>query len=104
MNNNNMEEVAVYVGLVWQLTAGLDRYAIPTYYCDDAERFLEQNPMLVSWEYEVDAEAPTVTARDKGFVPGCTARPFGRTRRTTLAVRACSGCPRLATWYPRFTR
>ncbi|MER5556887.1 hypothetical protein ABT001_35485 [Streptomyces sp. NPDC002793] len=76
VNNNNMEEVAVYVGLVWQLTAGLDRYAIPTYYCDDAERFLKQEPMLVSWEYEVDAEAPTVTTRDKGFVPGRTAKPL----------------------------
>ncbi|MEU1290559.1 hypothetical protein [Kitasatospora sp. NPDC005856] len=71
-----MEEVAVYVGLVWRLTAGLDRYVIPTYYCDDAERFLKQTPMLVSWEYEVDAKAPTATTRNKGFVPGRTAKPL----------------------------
>ncbi|MFG3227352.1 hypothetical protein ACGF07_21545 [Kitasatospora sp. NPDC048194] len=76
VNNNNMEEIAVYVGLVWRLTAGLDRYVIPTYYCDDAERFLKQTPMPVSWEYEIDAKAPTTTTRDKGFVPGRTAKPL----------------------------
>ncbi|WP_329492799.1 hypothetical protein [Kitasatospora herbaricolor] len=76
VNNCNMEEVAVYVGLVWRLTAGLDRYAIPTYYCDDAQRFLEQKPMPVNWEYEVDASALTATTRDKGFVPGRKAKPL----------------------------
>ncbi|MFD5069472.1 hypothetical protein ACIOEZ_17210 [Streptomyces sp. NPDC087866] len=73
VNNNNMEEVAVYVGLVWRLTAGLARYAIPAYYRDDAERVLGRAPVLVDWEYEVDAEQLTGALRDKGFVPGRSA-------------------------------
>ncbi|MER6134377.1 hypothetical protein [Streptomyces sp. NPDC001815] len=70
VNNNNTEEVAVYVGLVWRLTAGLARYAIPTYYRDDAARTLGREPVLVDWEYEVDAEQLTAESRDNGFVPG----------------------------------
>ncbi|MGW1537553.1 hypothetical protein [Streptomyces aureus] len=70
VNNNNMEEVAVYVGLVWRLTAGLARYAIPTYYRDEAARALGREPVLVDWEYEVDAEQLTAESRDIGFVPG----------------------------------
>ncbi|RKE02895.1 hypothetical protein [Streptomyces sp. TLI_171] len=77
VNNCNTEEVAVYTGLAWRLTAGLDRYAIPTYYRDEAEHLLKQKPVMVSWEYEVDATAPTAAARNKGSVPGRTAKPFG---------------------------
>ncbi|WP_328905786.1 hypothetical protein OG230_24015 [Streptomyces sp. NBC_00234] len=76
VNNNNMEEVAVYVGLLWRFTRGLTRYAIPAYYRDDAERFLAQKPALVDWEYEVDAEEPTFASRDKGFVPACSTHGF----------------------------
>ncbi|WP_327323136.1 hypothetical protein OG735_11985 [Streptomyces sp. NBC_01210] len=85
VNNNNMEEVAIYVGLTWRLTEGLARYAIPTYYRDDAERHLEQEPVLVDWEYEVDAEELKVASRNKGFVPG----------RSTHGFR-----PGLASWCP----
>ncbi|MFE6553023.1 hypothetical protein ACFVHS_32160 [Streptomyces sp. NPDC057746] len=67
--NNNMEEMAVYLGLAWRLTAGLSRYAIPAYYRDDAEEALDREPVLVDWEYEIEAEDPH-TVRDNGFVPG----------------------------------
>ncbi|MFG2722749.1 hypothetical protein ACGFW5_31295 [Streptomyces sp. NPDC048416] len=77
VNNNNAEEVAVYAGLVWRLTEGLTRYAIPAYCRYDAERLLAQEPVLVDWEYEVDAEQLTATSRDKGFVPGRSARRLG---------------------------
>ncbi|MFJ5774590.1 hypothetical protein [Streptomyces sp. NPDC093094] len=73
VNNNNTEEVAVYVGLVWRLTAGLARYAIPAYYRDDAARTLGREPVLVDWEYDVDAERLTAESRDNGFVPGRSA-------------------------------
>ncbi|WP_328491741.1 hypothetical protein OHS59_02605 [Streptomyces sp. NBC_00414] len=73
VNNNNMEEVAVYLGFVWRLTAGLARYAIPTYYREEAERLLGRAPALVDWEYEVDAEQTTAALRDRGFVPGRSA-------------------------------
>ncbi|MGW4507322.1 hypothetical protein ACWENO_22090 [Streptomyces sp. NPDC004436] len=73
VNNNNAEEVAVYVGLLWRLSAGLARYAIPAYYRGDAARALGREPVLVDWEYEVDAEETTAEARDNGFVPGRSA-------------------------------
>ncbi|MFE7072155.1 hypothetical protein ACFU96_18935 [Streptomyces sp. NPDC057620] len=69
VNNNNMEEVAVYTGLVWRLTAGLARYAIPTYYRDEAALALGREPVLVDWEYDIEAEDPHAV-RDNGFVPG----------------------------------
>ncbi|MEU1618539.1 hypothetical protein ABZ479_14730 [Streptomyces sp. NPDC005722] len=90
--NNNMEEVAVYLGLVWRLTAGLRRFAIPAYYREDAERALGQTPLLVDWEYEIDAEGLTPAARDKGFVrarSAVTPRPVpGRDGRCDSA---CAG-------------
>ncbi|MCX5248925.1 hypothetical protein OG895_27515 [Streptomyces sp. NBC_00201] len=69
VNNNNMEEMAVYLGLAWRLTAGLARYAIPTYYRDDAAEALGREPVMVDWEYEIEAEDPH-TVLDNGFVPG----------------------------------
>ncbi|MYX32667.1 hypothetical protein [Streptomyces sp. SID8377] len=73
VNNNNMEEVAVYVGLIWRLTDGLARYAIPRYYRDDATQTLGREPIMVDWEYDVDAEQLTPLSRDNGFVPGRSA-------------------------------
>ncbi|MEW2118456.1 hypothetical protein AB0945_25360 [Streptomyces sp. NPDC005474] len=69
VNNNNMEEVAVYTGLVWRLTAGLARYAIPTYYREEAAQTLGREPVLVDWEYDIEAEDPHAVC-DNGFVPG----------------------------------
>ncbi|MFD6285007.1 hypothetical protein [Streptomyces sp. NPDC060205] len=69
VNNNNMEEVAVYTGLVWRLTAGLARYAIPAYYRDEAARALGREPALVDWEYDIEAADPHAV-RDNGFVQG----------------------------------
>lgn len=86
VNNNNMEEVAVYVGFIWRLTAGLARYAIPAYYRDDAERTLGRTPTLVDWEYEVDSEQMTASLRDKGFVPGRSAVTM-RPKRTSRQVQ-----------------
>lgn len=69
VNNNNMEEMTVYLGLAWHLTAGLARYAIPTYYRDDVAQALGREPALVDWEYEIEAEDPHMVL-DNGFVPG----------------------------------
>lgn len=68
VNNNNAEEMAVYLGLVWELSAGLRRYAIPAYFRDDAAKLLGQEPHLIAWEYEVDATAEDPVERDVGFV------------------------------------
>jgi hypothetical protein len=69
VNNNNTEEVAVYLGLMWQLTQGLTRHAIPCYYRDGAARILGKDCLFVAWEYEVDAEDVDPDSRDRGFVP-----------------------------------
>jgi hypothetical protein len=76
VNNNNTEEVAVYLGLIWQLTEGRSRYAIPCYYRDDATRALGKGCLFVAWEYEVDAEEPDGDQRDKGFVPARACVPI----------------------------
>jgi hypothetical protein len=68
VNNNNAEEMAVYLGLVWELSAGLHRYAIPAYYRDGAAKLLGQEPRFIAWEYEVDAAAEDPVERDVGFV------------------------------------
>ena len=36
VNNNNTEEIAVYLGLIWRMTDGLARYGIATYYRADS--------------------------------------------------------------------
>lgn len=76
VNNVNCEEIAVYLGLVWRLTEGGHRFAIPTYYRDEATRVLGRDPVFVDWEYSVEAGAPDVEARDQGFVPGRACVPF----------------------------
>ncbi|WP_411977911.1 hypothetical protein [Streptomyces phaeochromogenes] len=61
--------MAVYTGLVWRLTAGQTRYAIPAYYRDEAAQALGHEPVLVDWEYAIEAEDPHAV-RDNGFVRG----------------------------------
>jgi hypothetical protein len=75
VNNNNTEEVAVYLGLIWRLTEGRSRHAIPCYYRDHAARALGKGCLFVAWEYEVDAWEYEVGRRDKGFVPARASVP-----------------------------
>ncbi|WP_354697209.1 hypothetical protein DSM112329_02837 [Paraconexibacter sp. AEG42_29] len=76
VNNNNTEEVAVYLGLIWRLTQGRARHAIPCYYRDDATRILGEGCLFVAWEYEVDAEDVDSNSRDRGFIPARSAVPI----------------------------
>lgn len=76
VNNNNTEEIAVYLGLTWRVTDGLARYGIATYYRDQAAATLHQEPMLIDWEYEVAAEELDPGRRDHGFVPGRSCVPI----------------------------
>jgi hypothetical protein len=76
VNNNNTEEIAVYLGLVWRMTAGLARYGIATYFRDEASVRLHQEPRLIDWEYEVDAKEPDPGRRDHGFVPARSCVPI----------------------------
>ena len=76
VNDNNTEEIAVYLGLLWRVTDGLARYGIATYYRDAAAEILGQEPTLIDWEYEVDAEVLDPARRDRGFVPGRACVPI----------------------------
>jgi hypothetical protein len=76
VNNGNTEEIAVYLGLIWRVTAGLARYGIATYYRDKAAVILHQEPRLIDWEYEVAAEELDPGRRDHGFVPGRSCVPI----------------------------
>jgi hypothetical protein len=69
VNSNNQEEVAVYLGLVWALTAGTERYAIPTWSRDDVARRLRRSDFdLVRWEYGVVPDESSWAERVRGFV------------------------------------
>ncbi|RJL32018.1 hypothetical protein [Bailinhaonella thermotolerans] len=63
------ESFAVYAGLAWRLGEPLARYAIPTWYRDDAARELGRGGEFVDWEFCVDAEALDPAERVVGFVP-----------------------------------
>lgn len=76
VNNNNMEEMAVYLGFVWQLCEEKPCYAIPNYYRDLAKQLTSLDFDFVKWEYEIEAEEPGL-AVDKGFIRAraCTHLP-----------------------------
>lgn len=69
VNNNNHEEVAVYLGFVWRLTELRSRLVIPLYSREGAERCLGRQGTEVGWQYETDPEAGSPEARDRGFAP-----------------------------------
>ena len=56
------------LGLVWRLTAGLARFALPEFdgvsNCERLGRPYE----LVRWEYGIESDRPDWPARDRGFV------------------------------------
>ena len=76
VNNNNTEEIAVYLGLIWRVTDGLARCGIPAYYRDEAAAILHQEPMLIDWEYHVASGELDPRRRDHGFVPGRSCVPI----------------------------
>jgi hypothetical protein len=56
------------LGLVWRLTADLDRFALPEFDgVSDCER-LGRRYELVRWEYGIEWERPDWPSRDRGFV------------------------------------
>jgi hypothetical protein len=76
INNADGEALAVWRALAWAVTAGTDRWAVPSYYRDEAADHLDRprdDPSLVSWEYCVDTSKPTFEAADLGYVRARTA-------------------------------
>ena len=69
VNNNNAEEVAVYLRVLWQLVRGREVLGAAVYYAADAAAALGQPGSAVRWQYETDAEGPPGYVSRKGFVP-----------------------------------
>jgi len=65
-----------YIDMIWELTEGLNRYAIPRYHRNAGTRFGEPYA-LVDWEYEVESEPDSRPTRNsiRGFVPARSAVP-----------------------------
>ena len=68
VNNNNREEVAVYLGLAWRLLRGRRVFAIGTGYSLDAERRLRRVGGVVRWEYSVNPAGQPGEVEERGFV------------------------------------
>jgi len=67
VNNATKEEMAVYLGFVWQLCEEKPCYAIPRFFRDHVKRATQLDFNFVKWEYEVETGEPGL-AIDKGFV------------------------------------
>jgi len=68
VNNNNCEEVAIYLGLIWRLTEGLIPFGVPRYYRDEAMYAAGAPYALVGWEYEVGDRESGELGEVRGFV------------------------------------
>jgi hypothetical protein len=71
LNHQFMEDIAVYLGLVWRLCEEKPCYAIPNYYRDDASQSTGLDFDLVKWEYEIVTWEYAIEVEnvcDKGFV------------------------------------
>ncbi len=79
INNSDGEALAVWRALAWALTGGRRRFAIPTYYRDEAAALLGLDraaTQLIRWEYQIDVEQSEWSDADKGFVPGRACVPI----------------------------
>ncbi len=68
INNNNREEVAVYLGFVWKLREGLSAYAIPSSIGEYASSALGAYD-LVKWDFRVEVQEGPELGRVIGFLP-----------------------------------
>jgi hypothetical protein len=70
-------EAQVYLDLIWGLTDGLARYAIPRYHRDAGVGACGEPYALVDWEYEVEAGPDAEPTRDsiRDFVPARSGVP-----------------------------
>lgn len=69
VNNNNCEEVAVYLGLIWRLTRGQMLFGVPRWNRDAGMQRVGAPYGLIDWEYEVDSEEGPDLGAIRGFVP-----------------------------------
>ena len=67
VDNNNREEVAVYLRLVWTLLAGREVLGNACYWTGDAARWLGQAGAVARWQFETDAEGPPEYLAARGF-------------------------------------
>jgi hypothetical protein len=100
VSNDKTEEIAVYLGLIWRVTAGLDRYGIATYYRDEAASIRNQCSSTGSTRPPRTKRIPADAIMDS-----CPAGPASRSgpRRppgspNTRPRQACSASLNRGTW------
>ena len=76
VNNNNCEEVAVYLRIAWALLAGREVLGNAFFYARDAASLLDQTGESVLWQFETDAEGPPGHVAIKGFTLARTGVPI----------------------------
>ena len=67
INNNNQEEIAVYLRVIWSLLSEREVLGNAYYWTGDAGDLLKQGGSIVRWQFEVDAEGPPSHVEVKGF-------------------------------------
>lgn len=73
VNNNNREEVAVYLRLVWELLRDTEVLANAYFYSEEAAAVLDQRGTVVAWQFESDSEGPPGHVIFNGFTPARSA-------------------------------
>jgi hypothetical protein len=73
INNNNQEEVAAYLRLVWDLVGNTEILANAYYWTEDAAQAVDQAGTIVAWQFETDSEGPPRQVALKGFTPARSA-------------------------------
>lgn len=71
------EDVAVYLGLIWRLSAPLMLYAVPRFHREAGMRAVGEPYALINWEHEIEHERP----RDQistHFAPAASSPGRGR--------------------------
>ena len=72
INNNNREEVAVYLGFVWQLCRGRHVLAIPSGSGAYPAAVLGGSYDLVAWDFQVELDEGSSLGDVIGFLPALT--------------------------------
>jgi hypothetical protein len=67
INNNNREEVAVYLRFAWELLRDFEVLGNAYFCTEDAAATLGQAGTIVAWQFETDSEGPPGHVVFKGF-------------------------------------
>ena len=76
INNNNTEEVAVYLRIAWAILQQYEVLGNAYYGSGDAATALGQTGTVVAWQFETDAQGPPGHVAVMGFTPARSCVPI----------------------------